>query len=100
MVLGHEGCGAINAALDTVIHGVRHHSRIAKLVKNIAPAFEGLDLSIPQSRLLPRAVEANVRHIMGRIHESPEGKVRIKEGRMKLVGGIYGLKSGRVTLLK
>jgi len=100
MVLGHEGCGAVHAALDTAIHGVRHHSRIAKLVKNISPAFEDLDLSLPQSRLLPLAVQANVQHIMSRILSSPEGKARIKEGRMKLVGAVYGLKTGRVTLLK
>ena len=37
---------------------------------------------------------------MTRILNSPEGKARIKEGRVKLVGAIYGLKTGRVTLLK
>jgi carbonic anhydrase len=100
MVLGHEGCGAVHAALETRLHGVRHHSRIAKLVKNISPAFEDLDLSLPSGRLLPLAVQANVRHIMTRIVKSPEGQARIKEGRMKLVGAVYGLKTGRVTLMK
>src|SRR6476646_5203589 len=29
VVLGHERCGAVQAALDTSLHGVRHRSRIA-----------------------------------------------------------------------
>src|SRR3954468_7044467 len=42
VILGHEGCGAVAAALETRFHGVRHRSRIAKLVKGIAPALDGL----------------------------------------------------------
>ena len=100
VVLGHESCGAVDAALETRLHGVRHRSRIAKLVKNISPALDGLDFDVPHSRLLRQAVEANVRYIADRIRKSPEGQARLKEGHMKLVGAVYGLKTGRVTLLR
>ena len=99
MILGHEACGAVAAALETRLHGVRHRSRIAKLVQRISPALKGLDLALPHGRLLADAVQANVRYTMKQIHDSPEGKVRLKDGRVKLVGAMYGLRTGRVTLL-
>jgi carbonic anhydrase len=100
VVLGHEACGAVSAALETRYHGVRHRSRIAKLVKSITPALGKLDLNLPPSQLLAQAVEANVRWTMDQIFRSPEGKARVREGRVKLVGAIYGLKDGRVRFLK
>jgi carbonic anhydrase len=100
VVLGHEGCGAVHAALETAFHGVRHRSRIAKLVKNIVPGLRGLDHKrTPPDRLLSQAVEANVRWTMKQILRTPEGKARLAEGQMKLVGAIYTIKTGRVTFL-
>jgi carbonic anhydrase len=100
VILGHEGCGAVNAALETKFHGVRHRTRIAKLVKSITPNLEHLNPKLPPSRLLEQAVEANVRWTVRRIANSPEGKARLAEGQVKLVGAIYGLKTGRVKFLK
>jgi carbonic anhydrase len=100
VVLGHEGCGAVTAALETRFHSVRHRSRIARLLKIVIPALEGLNPKLPPDRLLAKAVEANVRWTMKQILRSPEGKARQAEGRMKLVGAIYGLKTGRVTFLR
>ena len=45
------------------------------------------------------AVEANVRWSMRQILDTPEAKARFVEGRMKLVGGIYELETGRVRFL-
>ncbi len=101
VILGHEGCGAVSAAVETLYHGVRHRSRIARLVKSITPALKGLNRKLPPDRLLSEAVEANVRWTMSEILKSPEGKARVAEGRVKIVGrGIYGIKSGRVNVLK
>ena len=100
VVLGHEGCGAVSAALQTHFEGVRHRSRIAKLVKNITPAVAKLDPKLPPGRLLDQAVEANVRWTMSQIATSPEGKARMAEGVMKLVGAIYRIKTGQVRFLR
>ena len=100
VVLGHEGCGAVHAALETSLHGVRHRSRIAKLVKNIIPALKGLNAKLPPHKLMAQAVEANVRWTVGHILNTPEGKARIAEGKFKLVGAIYELKTGRVKFLR
>ena len=100
VILGHEGCGAVAAALETRFHGVRHRSRVAKLVESIVPALENLDRKLPPGRLLAKAVEANVRWTMKQIMESPEGRASVGKGRVKLVGAIYDMKNGRVKLLR
>jgi carbonic anhydrase len=99
VVLGHEGCGAVHAALEERFHGVRQRSRIATLLEYVAPALDGLDPSLPPAVLLSAAVEANVRHSMRQLLETPEGKARVQEGVVKLVGAIYDIATGRVRFL-
>src|SRR5213080_1346795 len=60
VVLGHEGCGAVAAALETKLSGARHHSRIQTLVDNLAPALAGVDTCANRASQLDQAVEANV----------------------------------------
>ena len=62
VVMGHDGCGAIQAALDTLLHDTRHLSRIQALVGGIIPGLTGIDPNLPPSEQLPLAIEANVRH--------------------------------------
>jgi carbonic anhydrase len=99
VVLGHEGCGAIHATLDAKIHGIQPLSRVKALVDGILPALSDLDLQLPMSELLSKAVEANVRWTMHQVLESPEGRMRQKEGLLKLVGAIYEIESGRLRFL-
>ena len=100
VVMGHEGCGAVAAAIDTKFHGARLESRIEILLQNIVPGLEGLDPDQPRETLLRQAVEANVRHTMRNILETPEAKASLVEGNVKLVGAVYELTSGRVRFLE
>src|SRR6185369_6334499 len=61
VVLGHEGCGAVQAALAAKFHGVRERSRIRLLVQNVLPALDEVDPQLPPQQMLERAVESNVR---------------------------------------
>jgi len=100
VVMGHEGCGAVKAAIATKFSGARHRSRIALLLKNILPALDGLDGTQTPEALLRSAVEANVRHTMRELLNTPEAKLRIAAGGVKLVGAVYELESGRVRFLE
>jgi carbonic anhydrase len=100
VVLGHEGCGAIQAALETKYQGVEQRSRIQLLVDSILPALAGLDPELPPPVRLARAVERNVRWTVRAILESPEGQARLAEGRVKAVGAIYEIETGRVRFLE
>jgi carbonic anhydrase len=99
VVLGHEECGAVKAALATRVHGVRERARIALLLENMLPGLERLDRTLPPQDLLDAAVEANVRWSMHQLLDTPEVKKRLKEGKVKLVGAVYQLKTGRVRFL-
>jgi carbonic anhydrase len=99
LVLGHEGCGAIAAALATRQEGKRFRSRVQVLVNSILPGMADLDPKLPAAKRLSRAVENNVRWTVRQILESPEGKARAGEGRMKIVGAVYEIETGRVRLL-
>jgi carbonic anhydrase len=99
VVLGHEGCGAVQAALQTKYEGMQHRSRIQILVDSILPALpEGDPQDTPQGRLA-QAVESNVRWTVQQIVNTPEGKMRVAEGHMKIVGAVYEIESGRVRIL-
>jgi len=99
VVMGHEGCGAVKAALATKFEGAAQRSRIALLLENILPALKGLNAKQPPDALLRAAVEANVRHTVRELRNTPEAKARLKEGQFRLVGAIYDLESGRVRFL-
>jgi carbonic anhydrase len=100
VVLGHEGCGAVEAGVAAKFHGVKHSSRIEVLLGNVLGGLDGLDATQPAEVLLHMAVEANVRHTVGELLASPEAQVRLATSGMKLVGAVYELESGRVRFLE
>lgn len=100
VVLGHDHCGAVHAAIDSKFHGATHKSRIEVLLENILPALENLDGNQPSEALLQSAVEANVRHTVGELLKIPEAREKLSDGNMMLVGAIYDIESGQVMFLE
>jgi len=98
IVLGHEGCGAVQAALEFKHHRVKQRSRIQILVENIVPGLPDSDRRLPKDKLLAEAIEANVRWSIHQLLETPEGKNAKRKG-AQLVGAIYEIASGRVHFL-
>jgi carbonic anhydrase len=99
LVLGHEGCGAVKAALQTKFEKARIKSRIQMLVDSIVPALEGMREDLPPDVQLRDAVEANVRWTVQAILQTPEGQARQAEGRMKVAGAVYEIETGVVRFL-
>jgi carbonic anhydrase len=99
VVLGHSGCGAIKAALAARAEREVHPMRIARLLDAITPGLVKLDDSLPPADLVAAAVEANVRWSMKQILETPEAKTQQRQGRVRLVGGVYDLATGQVRFL-
>jgi carbonic anhydrase len=100
VVLGHEGCGAVEAALRSLRSGARERSRIEALLSSIVPALAGVDPGLPWEEQMHLAVEANVRWTVKVILDSPEARARRAEGVMHLVGAVYDLESGAVRFLE
>ena len=99
VVLGHEGCGAVQAALDVKFRGARERSRIEVLLQNLLPALDGVDPMMSPDEQLAVGVEANVRWTMHQILETPEARARQAEGVMQLVGAVAEITTGRVRFL-
>jgi carbonic anhydrase len=87
MVLGHEGCGAVEAALAAKFHGARERSRIQLLLQSMLPGLDAIDPHLSPAEMLARAVEANVRWSMRQLLDTPEG-AHIADTGAKLVGAV------------
>jgi carbonic anhydrase len=92
VVLGHERCGAVTAAVTQD----KLPGAIGSLVAAIAPGIVGLS----GGDLLEQAVVANIRYQVGLIKDrSPLLAERLGRGEVELVGARYDLDTGRVTIL-
>ncbi len=100
LVLGHEGCGAVQAALEVKFRGGRERSRIEALLQNILPGLDGIDPSASPEEQLRAGVEANVRWTMHQIMETPEARARQAEGVLQLAGAVADIATGAVRFLE
>ena len=100
VVMGHEGCGAVKAALEFKFRGATHKSRIQALLEPILPALGDIDGTLSPELQLESAVEANVRHTMRMLRAIPEAQARLAAGDVLLVGAVYDLDSGAVRFLE
>ncbi len=97
MVLGHERCGAVSAALKASHDEGEHSGPINRLLNKIRPALRDLPTGLSAEAELDAAVEANVRWSMHQIRETPQAEARLADGTLKLVGARYDLDTGHVT---
>ena len=99
VVLGHEGCGAVEAAIAARFEGAQAGGRIETLLEQIVPVLDELPAQTAPAERLSLAVEASVRRTLRRLRDSPEGQAHLADDGMKLIGAIYELDSGRVRFL-
>ncbi|AQS94405.1 carbonic anhydrase [Polaribacter sp. BM10] len=101
LVLGHQSCGAVKAACDGVELG-----NITAMLNNIMPAVkksseevEG-EANSSNPEFVAKTVENNVLLTVERIREkSPILKDMEENDEIKILGGIYSLETGKVTML-
>ncbi|MAZ26928.1 MAG: carbonic anhydrase [Cytophagaceae bacterium] len=99
LVLGHESCGAVKAACDGVEMG-----NITPMLANIGSAVEAIETSgdrnSTNASFVADVVEENVKQTMQRIvDKSLILDKMVQKGEIKIVGGVYSVKTGKVTLL-
>ena len=99
MVLGHTSCGAVNATIGALQKGNDLPGHIADLVRAMKPGIEPT-LKEPGNDLPQRAVIANVRSNVQRLTEAKPILVdMVTGGKLRIVGGVYDLATGKVTLV-
>lgn len=99
VVMGHASCGAVTAALDHRLKDAKEPGPIAELVKLIDPALQRIKLDGPYATTLAAAVEANVRWSVEQLAATAGAKALLREGKTKLIGGVYELQTGEVNFL-
>jgi len=99
VVLGHSHCGAVTA----VTAGAELHGNIPPLVKSIRSAVAAAQKEHPDLHgkdLVPAATKANVwQSIDDLLKASPAVRKLVKDGKLKIVGAIYNLRTGKVDWL-
>jgi carbonic anhydrase len=100
LVLGHESCGAIKAAIDNVKLG-----NITAMLENVKPAiakaqdYSG-DKTSSNSGFVEYVAKKNVLNTVETIRKkSPILKEMEDSGQIKIVGAYYNLKTGEVVFL-
>src|SRR5438552_5933688 len=93
VVLGHQRCGAVKAAKDTIAAKTEAPGHIQSLVTAIQPAVEATAKGD-----LKTTVEANVRNVTQALRSStPILKPKVDSGELKVVGAYYSLDTGAVA---
>src|SRR3984957_17573221 len=98
MVLGHESCGAVDAAIKSLKDGTTLPGHLPSLVDAIAPAVKaGQGQS---GDMLTNAIRRNVALNVDKLKGvAPILKSSADDKKIRVVGGVYALKSGQVDLL-
>src|SRR5205823_5902946 len=100
IVLGHEGCGAVKAALAAKFQRAKHPERIQQLVELIEPGLEKIDATLSADKQLEAGVEANVRWSMQQVIRAREARQAFgRKGSVLIAGAIYELSTGKVRWL-
>lgn len=99
IVLGHEGCGAVTAALEALAGPTRELPGIQGLVKLIEPGLPKDLLKAPPDKRVSSAVEANVRWSVKQLAEMKGPKEVLESKQATLLGAVYELSTGRVRFL-
>ncbi|MBI5523975.1 MAG: carbonic anhydrase [Desulfarculus sp.] len=104
VVMGHTGCGAVNAVIAEMEgHGHELERNIPPLVAPIVPAVKRAQSKHPEKKgkeLAPLAIEENVWQAISNLFmASPATRNLVKEHKVKVVGAMYDLSSGKVTFL-
>jgi len=97
LVLGHEGCGAVTAALGMA---KGEAEELEGLLRRVRPALVDIDSSLPEKDQIHLGVEANVRQSVNRLLEIAEREARPDDERVLVVGAVYELDTGLVRVLE
>ena len=96
VVLGHQSCGAVDAAMKTVAAKGKAPGHIQSLVTAIKPVVD----SAPKADL-DAMIKANVKHVVDALRSStPILKARVNSGEVQVIGGYYTLDTGVVSFLE
>ena len=95
VVLGHQSCGAVQAAKETIAAKGKAPGHIESLVTAIKPAVEST-----ANGDLDATIKANVKNVVQALRSStPILKAKVDSGDVQVISGYYSLDTGAVSFL-
>jgi carbonic anhydrase len=88
MVLGHQSCGAVKAAVEVDESGEELPAHIQYLADQISPA---IDHSVEGNARIDATINANVELIRSRLAAEPDLAAKVDAGKLLIVGARYEL---------
>jgi carbonic anhydrase len=98
LVLGHDSCGAVDAAIKSLKDDKPLPGHMPSLVAGVAPAVKAV---LPQAGdTLSKAIRQNVIDNVAKLSSAtPILGAAVEQQKLKVIGGIYRLKDGRVEIV-
>lgn len=97
MVLGHQSCGAVKAAVDAMKDPSKLPSgALGALVSAIVPAAR--EVKDRGGDIYAAALEAHIRSVVKTLQDNPVLAEPIAAGKLRVVGASYDLSTAKVTM--
>lgn len=99
VVLGHERCGAVDAATKLVTNNSQLPPSLTRMVQPILPAVLDARATLgTKTDLVDHAIHMNVRHVVRGLRETSDPILAepLQAGKVKVVGAYYDLDTGAV----
>jgi len=97
MVLGHEACGAVDATIKSVKDGTTLPGHLPSLVAALKPAVDAVKSD--SGDMLANAIKRNVALNVDRLKTTaPILKSFADDKKIRVVGGVYALRTGKVEM--
>jgi carbonic anhydrase len=98
LVLGHDACGAVDATIKSLKDNKTLPGHLPSLVEALTPAVKAV--SKQSGDTLANAIRQNVLDTVAKLRSAPPIlNDAVAKDKLKVVGGIYRLKDGRVDLV-
>lgn len=98
LVLGHDACGAVDATIKSIKDNTTLPGHLPSLVTALAPAVKAVLQQ--QGDLLGNAIRQNVIDTVAKLKAAtPILSAAVEQKKLRIVGGIYRLKDGKVDMM-
>jgi carbonic anhydrase len=98
LVLGHQGCGAITAAIESIQSGIPAPIHIRAVVDALRPAYDQA-ISQPGDDLVDKMVRAQVILTVQQLQNDSLLAPLVRSGELRVVGARYDLTTGRAEII-
>ena len=100
VVMGHEGCGAVKAAMLPQSDRDAEPENVRFLLDKIEPAVKGLPAIRDTKAKMREAVVANVRRHVAEAKANEVVKAAVAKKELAVIGAFYEISSGQVDFLE